>query len=385
MKYTKQQIKQYRQEIKKLCFTYPDNFSRMLKSQKYKYLFDFVQWFTPLLKNKRYNFATKCYWVIHNIKSWKNPLVCCRHCHKPLKHQNASVIRGYIRPHCNRSCSQADRNVYAKIQKRKKDKYGDSSNSKKGALTRKLNHFNELKQNEYTEFCCDSFEEYIEICNTTGIFKFRCKKCGSIRYTKLSNFTRNNENHLFRCYKCFPLFHNRSKAEIEIFDFCKNLCEKKNYQISANCRKLINFNGKALELDIVINDIKFAIEYDGDYYHSEECYIINKSENVKRNRSCLSMLDKTKLVEEKGYQLYHISESEWNKNKDKILQYLKNKILNNAQFILSNPIEIVDRQIHNINDMPFNYKLIQILEPIIEIRNGFHVKNCGYLVYKRLS
>ena len=56
--------------------------------------------------------------------------------------------------------------------------------------------------------------------------------------------------------------------------------------------------------------------------------------------------------------MYHISESEWNKNKDKILQYLKNKILNNAQFILSNPIEIVDRQIHNINDIPFNYKLI---------------------------
>lgn len=382
--YTKEQIEEYRKKVKDLCYTYPDCFSKMLKTTQQE-LYNFILQYTKCMRERDYPMSTLCYWVIEGITSWEDKRVRCPTCGKPLKDKDARVKRGYIRPHCSRHCSQADKNVYTKIQQHKNIKYGNSANSNKGALTRKLNHFEILKQNKYTELCCNTFNEYLEIYNTTGIFKFKCKKCGSIRYTKLSNFTKNNENHLFRCYKCFPTLHNRSKAEIEIFEFCKSLCKQKNYHIQANCKNLIKFNRKALELDIVIDDIKFAIEYDGDYYHSAECYNINKNENIKRNRSCLSMLDKTKLVEEKGYQLYHISEFNWNKNKHKILQYLTKKILNNTKLILSNQIEIVDRQIHNLNDKPLNYTLIQILDPIIEVRNGFHVKNCGYLVYKKLN
>lgn len=385
MEYTQQQIIQYKNEINELCHNYPDNYSRMLMSKTRKYLYDFIMWFTPCLNDSFYKLSTKCYWVLNDIKSWDNELVQCLHCHKPLKHKNARAINGYKRPHCNVSCSQADKNVYSKINETKSKKYNDSCNSEQGSLTRIYRHFLQLKENMHMELCCSSFEEYLKIKRTTGIFKFKCKKCNSIIYSKLTNFTRDGINYLCRCYHCFPTIHTRSKAEIEIFDICKSFCDIKDYKIIANYRKLIHYCNKALELDIVIPDIKFAIEYDGDYYHSEEYFEHRKEQNKDHNRKCISMLNKTMLVEEQGYQLYHISESAWKQNKQEIINYLMNKIISNEKFKLNAYREAVDRQIHNINDIPEGYALIGSVAPSIDIRSNFHVKNCGHLIYEKIN
>lgn len=80
-----------------------------------------------------------------------------------------------------------------------------------------------------------------------------------------------------------------SSIEQELFDSIP--CENK-YQ---NDKTILG----GMELDMVLPDIKLAIEYDGLYWHSVQQ---GKGENYH--------LDKTKRCLEKGYQLFHIFESD---------------------------------------------------------------------------
>lgn len=86
-----------------------------------------------------------------------------------------------------------------------------------------------------------------------------------------------------------PSLHRRqSKPQLELFDSIQT-----NNKIF-NDRSII----KPLELDIVLPDIKLAIEYDGIYWHSRN----NLQKNVH--------LNKTTLCEQAGYQLFHVFESD---------------------------------------------------------------------------
>jgi len=66
---------------------------------------------------------------------------------------------------------------------------------------------------------------------------------------------------------------------------------------------------KPLEIDILSNEYKFGIEYDGLMFHSEgisRSSMFNKPTGLKAKH-----LHKTELCEEKGYQLFHIFDNEW--------------------------------------------------------------------------
>ena len=58
------------------------------------------------------------------------------------------------------------------------------------------------------------------------------------------------------------------------------------------------------ELDIVLPDLGLAIEFNGDYWHSDKF------------RDKEYHLDKTNRVQDFGYQLIHINESEWDNKQD---------------------------------------------------------------------
>jgi hypothetical protein len=67
---------------------------------------------------------------------------------------------------------------------------------------------------------------------------------------------------------------------------------------------------KPLEIDILSHDYKFGIEYNGLMFHSygnSDYSMFNNHDKENKNRH----LVKTNLVEEKGYQLFHIFENEW--------------------------------------------------------------------------
>jgi len=89
-----------------------------------------------------------------------------------------------------------------------------------------------------------------------------------------------------------------SKGETEIKEFIESLGFN---VVKGKNRKLLD--GK--EIDLVIEDIKICIEYNGLYYHTE---IMGKNINYH--------LNKTIDCNQNGYKLIHIFEDEWMTNKD---------------------------------------------------------------------
>ena len=93
-----------------------------------------------------------------------------------------------------------------------------------------------------------------------------------------------------RCFKCNPKIS--SKKEQELVNFCKQFYPN----LQRRNRQLI----KPYELDIVIPELKLAIEFNGSYWHSIEVGVIPGYH-----------LMKTERCEQLGYRLIHIWEDEW--------------------------------------------------------------------------
>jgi len=95
-----------------------------------------------------------------------------------------------------------------------------------------------------------------------------------------------------------------SKAQKEISDFLK----MNGIENELNNKKLLN----GVEIDILCEEYKIGIEYNGNYYHSE---IVGKKDKKFH-------LNKSELMKNKGYKLYHIFEDEWIEKKDIIISKL---------------------------------------------------------------
>lgn len=97
-----------------------------------------------------------------------------------------------------------------------------------------------------------------------------------------------------------------SKPEIEISEFIKSFgveCENGNRSV---------LNGK--ELDIYIPSLKFAIEYNGNFWHNDK--IIDKNKH----------LNKTELCKKKGIKLLQIFEDEYFNNKEIVFKKIRHII-----------------------------------------------------------
>lgn len=194
-------------------------------------------------------------------------------------------------------------------------------------------------------------------------YKWKCVKCGNIFESNISNTTHFQENinvnlkRLPRCLKCYPKCSGFSNQEKQLLLFCKQYFKN----ILENDKKLI----KPYELDIVIPEIKLAIEYNGVFYHS----------NLDKNYH----LNKTELAEKQNYRLIHIWENDWLENKDIIKQKLINIFLNKEVIDLSKPLDRCWYQLKNID----GYKL-NILQPEEFTYKTYTLFNCGYLEYIKL-
>ena len=107
---------------------------------------------------------------------------------------------------------------------------------------------------------------------------------------------------MVRCPFCYPL--GTSSSEQELIDFCHQFFN----DLKTHDRTLI----KPYELDIVIPEIKLALEFNGIWYHSTEA-----------GTHPGYHLMKTERCEQLGYRLIHIWEDEWNNNKNEIKEKLK--------------------------------------------------------------
>lgn len=108
------------------------------------------------------------------------------------------------------------------------------------------------------------------------------------------------------CRRCDMV--GESKAEHELIDFLGNL----GIIFKHGDRTLI----KPLEVDILIDSHKLAIEYNGTYYHSDKM----KSKSYHK--------EKQELINQQGYELFTIWEYDWrNPIKQKVIKrMLKNRL-----------------------------------------------------------
>jgi len=145
---------------------------------------------------------------------------------------------------------------------------------------------------------------------------------------KHGDFEQTPANHLKGegCPKCSAI-SSISKGEKEIVDYLKSL----NQNIVENNRSVLN--GK--ELDIYISEKQLAIEFDGLYWHNE----LMKTKQYH--------LQKTIKCENKGIQLIHIFEDEWNEKQEIVKSRLLNLLELNNQKIYARKCKIFEVSTEN--------------------------------------
>ena len=138
------------------------------------------------------------------------------------------------------------------------------------------------------------------------------------------SITRGTVNNLKRL---FGINHNNKSQKISLEE---RINIEFDNEFVINDRNII----KPLEIDLLNEEYKFGIEYNGLMWHS-----VGKSEysmfnNYLDENSIKSKhLNKTNLMEDKGYQLFHIFENEWlDKNKKSIwISIIKDKLNKNKK------------------------------------------------------
>lgn len=124
-------------------------------------------------------------------------------------------------------------------------------------------------------------------------YEFICNQCNSQFSTWVSC------GHLPICKQCYPTLHvYKSREENEVLEYLKSL----NLNVRQRDRSIIS----PLELDIVDDDRKIAIEYCGLYWHSE----------ISGNKPHSYHADKMTRCNQAGYQLITIFSDDWNRKKN---------------------------------------------------------------------
>jgi len=112
------------------------------------------------------------------------------------------------------------------------------------------------------------------------------------------------------CPKCYSL-QTTSKGEKEVAAFIKEIY---NGLVIENDRTILN----PKELDVYLPEIGFAVEYNGDYWHSKK----PKGYHT----------DKTTRCADQGIQLLHIWESDWKAGVELCKHKIQDALIFNMQF-----------------------------------------------------
>lgn len=183
-----------------------------------------------------------------------------------------------------------DETVRSKIKETTLSRHGVENIFQSPNVIKKRDETKRLATYEYMKKCIDGKYEmlFTEDEFTTRIgtsYKFKCLECSNE-----FEHTFNHATNIPRCLKCLP--KRQTKAELDILKLVSDSVSNCTH----NDRTLI----APYEIDILTPS--FGIEYNGIYWHSYDNISI---ENKKRH------LDKTLLCEERGIQLFHIFEDEW--------------------------------------------------------------------------
>ena len=123
------------------------------------------------------------------------------------------------------------------------------------------------------------------------------------------------------------------------------------------------------ELDVVIPELKLAIEYNGLYWHSTMYPKYKPGNHIM----------KTNLCENIGYRLIYVWENDWVDNKGKVKTKLEN-VFTSKESIPR--LEKYDRCWYSPTQFPSQTMIIEPpeLKSIDFGGKTFTVENCGYLI-----
>jgi very-short-patch-repair endonuclease len=190
-------------------------------------------------------------------------------------------------------------------------------------------------------------------------YTIECSKKHTFRITKGNLYTK-KKNNIELCNLCNE--YVGSNGEQDVYEYISTIYDKK---IIRSDRKLI----KPFEIDMILEDIKICIEFNGDYWHSN-----------KVNDDMYYHLNKLNMCLSKGYKLFQIRENDWNKNKD----IIKKKIFN----IINNIIDYRDFDIRNgLYHMDLSWYDDRIVKEELEVKLPSLIKvgqyeqwDCGYKI-----
>lgn len=132
-------------------------------------------------------------------------------------------------------------------------------------------------------------------------YEFKCLNCSDQFHDYIDN------GHVPRCLVCHPRVPvYTSNQENQVYNFVKSLV---GARVRQSDKSIIN----PYELDIVVSDLKLAIEYCGLYWHSE-AHKADKNYHVTKMNLC----------RDKGYRLVTIFEDEWTHTPEIVKSRLKN-------------------------------------------------------------
>lgn len=204
--------------------------------------------------------------------------------------------------------------IHEKIKKTNMERYGVEVPSKNPDVINRINKsfrkhvdldpnekfvlINTLREDRFWSFLSDP---KIRILDAAKEFNLNC---ASLRNTLIS------DEFIEKYRECYE--KEKRKTQEIIHCFIKDIIEDDSIKISIENRKEIS----PFELDIFIPDKKFAVEYNGNFWHSE--YIIKDLSKAKWQHH-----NKTKLCQEKGIRLFHIFEHQWNERSKQILNFIR--------------------------------------------------------------
>ena len=152
--------------------------------------------------------------------------------------------------------------------------------------------------------------DHKKLCNGEmgcgDLIKVHCSKCGKPEYRVLSNlfiFSRSSMKKSAPpvCEKCRNEYSS-SKAERDISEFVSTIY---NGECIRNSRDIIS----PLELDLYYPEKKIAIEFNGDYWHSDK--FKDRYYHYNKFKACYDL----------GITLVSVFERDWNNRKDDIKGY----------------------------------------------------------------
>ena len=196
-----------------------------------------------------------------------------------------------IREKSKQTCLEKYGVEYPTQSKEIQEKTKQTCSEKYGVIDYNQLHFSKIQKE--TLFIKENFEKFME-------------KNSIYSAAKKLNVDRSTIQKYIEKYEIIN-FIQQSYLEIEMEEFLK----ENNINFIQNTRKIIT----PYELDFYLPDHNLAIEMNGDYWHSNK--VIYKRTGMTADEYHQM---KTDRCHEKGIDLVHISESEWNKNQEIILK-----------------------------------------------------------------